>query len=76
MRTLNRRGCVPLWYSSEVMALNAREKRIKKKKRVHACNFSKRTQRKPARERSSLVCMRQSFVLPLVQFHITEKIAF
>ena len=48
----------------------------RKKKRVHACNFSKRTQKKPARERSSLVCMRQSFVLPLVQFLITEKIAF
>ena len=76
MRTLNRRGCVPLWYSSEVMALNAREKRIKKKSAYTRAIFPNALKKKPARERSSLVCMRQSFVLPLVQFHITEKIAF
>ena len=47
MRTLNRRGCVPLWYSSEVMALNAREKRIKKKARTRVQFFQTHTKKSP-----------------------------
>ena len=70
MRTLNRRGCVLLWYSSEVMALNAREKRIKKKV-VHACNFSKRTQKK-ARARKKLISMYEAvfcFTLGTISYY-------
>ena len=58
------------------MALNAREKRIKKKKRVHACNFSKRTQKK-ARARKKLISMYEAvfcFTLGTISYY--WKIAF
>ena len=58
------------------MALNAREKRIKKKKRVHACNFSKRTKKK-ARARKKLISMYEAvfcFTLGTISYY--WKIAF
>ena len=45
MRTLNRRGCVQLLYSSEILG-----PKCALKKRAHACSFFKRTQKTRAKE--------------------------
>ena len=44
MRTLNRRGCVQLLYSSEILG-----PKYALKKRAHACSFFKRTQKTRAK---------------------------
>ena len=70
MRTLNRRGCVPLWYSSEVMALNAREKRIKKNARTRVQFFQ--THSKKARARKKLISMYEAvfcFTLGTISYY-------